>query len=156
MPTSETMKMKFNFNEMINIGHSEADIALSNKYEIKEVFDELQYSICEYAGVKINFFEKEEYEDGMQIPIAMTIFDGRANRKLTGYKILSLGSDRSYRDFFKYKESERGYPVSIDFLNNKYLSTNQQELGDSIASILSTPQANFIIRDVIERIKTIK
>ncbi len=135
--------MNLNFAAQLDQGAQAAEVTLASREEIAQTFEGFRHSIAEFLEIEVVLSDEAEFEAGRMTEARMF-----GPEKPTGYKLLFIKSTKLTvkKELFKYKEDPDGYPITINYLHQRYICNSQAELVEALGMVVADSQIHLVFK----------
>ena len=143
----------FNFEESLKSGISHAEEEQQNRTEIDSVIEQLKSDIETFTSdkVSIKLENRTDIEQGDFITNALATVYGRKSKKYMAMVAFNQSPENSSdKELCEWKYGEKGYPVTIDYLNKSITCADKESLINTLQDLLSKPDAGKKIKFLID------
>lgn len=147
----------FNFVESLKIGLSHAEEAQKNSEEINSVFEMLRSDIEKHTNSNVSIKFSSSIDDGSDdmITHAIALLNTRKRRKYTALMALNIvGRFTFEKELCEWENGDKGYPVTISYLNRTTECADKESLVQRLQDLLSQPDVGKKIKFLLDKART--
>ena len=141
----------FNFEESLKSGISHAEEEQQNLTEIDSVIEQLKNDIETLSSEKVSIKIDRRTDQSSLLAGAFATLYGHKTRKYMAIVAFNKSQpDNSDKELCEWKYGEKGYPVTIDYLNKSITCADKESLINTLQDLLSKPDAGKKIKFLID------
>lgn len=141
----------FNFEESLKSGISHAEEEQQNRTEIDSVIEQLKNDIETFSSEKVSIKIDRRTDQNSLLAGAFATLYGHKIRKYMAIVAFNKSQpDNPDRELCEWKYGEKGYPVTIDYLNKSITCADKESLINTLQDLLSKPDAGKKIKFLID------
>ena len=141
----------FNFEESLKSGISHAEEEQQNRTEIDSVIEQLKNDIETFSSEKVSIKIDRRTDQNSLLAGAFATLYGHKTRKYMAIVAFNKSQpDNPDRELCEWKYGEKGYPVTIDYLNKSITCADKESLINTLQDLLSKPDAGKKIKFLLD------
>lgn len=142
----------FNFEESLKSGISHAEEEQQNRTEIDSVIEQLKNDIENFSSEKVSIkIDRRTDQNSLLAGAFATLYGNKTRKYMAMVAFNKSQPDNPDRELCEWKYGEKGYPVTIDYLNKSITCADKESLINTLQDLLSKPDAGKKIKFLMEQ-----
>ncbi|WP_024600632.1 MULTISPECIES: hypothetical protein [Pseudoalteromonas] len=141
----------FNFEESLKSGISHAEEEQQNRTEIDSVIEQLKSDIETFSSEKVSIkIDRRTDQNSLLAGAFATLYGNKTRKYMAMVAFNKSQPDNPDRELCEWKYGEKGYPVTIDYLNKSITCADKESLINTLQDLLSKPDAGKKIKFLLD------
>lgn len=141
----------FNFEESLKSGISHAEEEQQNRTEIDSVIEQLKSDIETFSSEKVSIkIDRRTDQNSLFAGAFATLYGNKTRKYMAMVAFNKSQPDNPDRELCEWKYGEKGYPVTIDYLNKSITCADKESLINTLQDLLSKPDAGKKIKFLLD------
>jgi hypothetical protein len=141
----------FNFEESLKSGISHAEEEQQNRTEIDSVIEQLKSDIETFSSEKVSIkIDRRTDQNSLLAGAFATLYGNKTRKYMAMVAFNKSQPDNPDRELCEWKYGEKGYPVTIDYLNKSITCADKESLINTLQDLLSKPGAGKKIKFLLD------
>lgn len=141
----------FNFEESLKSGISHAEEEQQNRTEIDSVIEQLKSDIETFSREKVSIkIDRRTDQNSLLAGAFATLYGNKTRKYMAMVAFNKSQPDNPDRELCEWKYGEKGYPVTIDYLNKSITCADKESLINTLQDLLSKPDAGKKIKFLLD------